>query len=79
MTTINKITWIFDKIAKQQKNPGFINYTRPGRLLKMFISKMKNAKKLAISKQIATITHTSTKRVVQDFNIYKNFINAFTS
>ena len=35
---------------------------------------MKNAKKLAISKVLATATHTSTKQVMQNFGYYKNFL-----
>lgn len=61
-------------LAKKQKNPGFVNYTRSSKILKMFIAKMRNAKTLAISKTLASLTHTSTKRVRKDFNLYKNFL-----
>jgi len=61
-------------LSKKEKNPGFVNYSRPSRILKMFISKMRNAKKLAISKAIAEKTHTSSKRVMQNFGYYKKFL-----
>ena len=61
-------------LSKREKNPGFVNYTRPSRILKMYISKMRNAKKLAISKILAEKTHTSTKRVMQNFGYYKRFL-----
>lgn len=61
-------------LSKREKNPGFINYSRPSRILKMYISKMRNAKKLAISKTLAEKTHTSTKRVMQNFGYYRKFL-----
>jgi replication factor C large subunit len=61
-------------ISKKEKNLGFINYTKPSRILKMFIAKMRNAKKLSISKQIAAATHLSTKQVSQNFHIYRKFL-----
>jgi len=61
-------------LSKKEKNLGFVNYTRPNRILKMFISKMRNAKKLSISRALAEKTHTSTKKIMQNFGFYKNFL-----
>ncbi|MAG53023.1 MAG: hypothetical protein CMH62_03615 [Nanoarchaeota archaeon] len=61
-------------LSKKEKNPGFVSYTRPNRILKMFISKMRNSKKLAISKALAEKTHTSTKKIMQNFGYYRNFL-----
>ena len=61
-------------LSKKEKSSGFVNYTKPSRILKMFISKMRNAKKLAISKAIAEATHTSTKQVMNNFNLYRKFL-----
>ena len=61
-------------LSKKEKNPGFVNYSRPSRILKMYIAKMRNSKKLAISKTLAEKTHTSTKRVMQNFGYYKRFL-----
>lgn len=61
-------------LSKKEKNSGFINYTKPSRILKMYIAKMRNAKKTSIAKQIALNTHTSTKQVLKNFSYYKNFV-----
>ncbi|MBU1632282.1 MAG: replication factor C large subunit [Nanoarchaeota archaeon] len=47
--------------AKEEKNPSFISYKPTMRFLKIWQSKMKNAKKKDIAIKLAARTHTSTK------------------
>lgn len=61
-------------LSKIEKNTGFVNYSRPSRILKMYISKMRNTHKLALSKTLAEKTHTSTKKIMQNFAIYKSIL-----
>ena len=41
------------------------------RLLRIWQANMSNAKKKSIAEKIATLTHTSTKRITNDFEIDK--------
>jgi len=47
--------------SKDQKNTNFIEYRQPMRLLKIWQSKMRLAKKKDIAEKLAVATHTSTK------------------
>ena len=47
--------------SKDQRNPDFLNYRQPMRLLKIWQAKMKLAKKKEIAKKFATTTHVSSK------------------
>lgn len=62
-------------LSKKEKNNKFINYKRPGRILKLWIAKQRYAKKRAIAEKIAKLTHTSTKKILNDFGYYKRFLN----
>ncbi|MAF51070.1 MAG: hypothetical protein CMH64_03170 [Nanoarchaeota archaeon] len=61
-------------LSKKEKSSGFVNYTKPSRILKMFISKMRNSKKLSISKALAEKTHSSTKQIMNNFGFYRGFL-----
>lgn len=61
-------------LSKREKNPGFIMYKSPSRILKLWISKQKLAKKKAIAEKIAEKTHLSVRRVLREFAYYKNFL-----
>ncbi len=61
-------------LSKKEKNSGFVSYKRPGRILKLWIAKQKYFKKGAIAEKIAKATHTSTKKVLNDFEYYRNFL-----
>ena len=56
--------------AKKEPKIGFTSYQKPQRILKMFIAKQRYGKKRAISEKIAEKTHTSTKRVLDNFEDY---------
>jgi len=47
--------------AKEEKNPNFVNYRQTMRFLRMWQSKMKNAKKKEIATKLAERTHVSNK------------------
>ena len=49
-------------LSKQEKYSGFNSYKPSTRILKMWIMKQKNAKKISIAQKIALQTHTSVKR-----------------
>ncbi len=57
--------------AKKEAKTGFTSYQKPGRILKMFIAKMRHGKKRAIAEKIASRIHCSTKRVLDSFEDYK--------
>ena len=46
--------------AKEEKNPEFVPYRETMRFLRLWQSKMKNAKKKEIALKLAAKTHTST-------------------
>ncbi|MBI4447525.1 replication factor C large subunit [Candidatus Woesearchaeota archaeon] len=52
-------------LAKKEKNKTFLSYKRSSRILKLWIAKNRNAKKLAIAGKIAKKTHRSKKKVIQ--------------
>jgi replication factor C large subunit len=59
-------------VSKDEKYKEFTQYKPTGRLLKMWWAKQKNMKKKAIAAKIAHHTHTSTKRVLKDFEYFRN-------
>ena len=46
------------------------------RILKLWIARQRYNKKLGIAEKIAKINHISTKRVLNDFYYYKNFLKS---
>jgi len=63
-------------LSKKEKNNKFVNYKRPERILKLWIARQRYNKKLGIAEKIAKINHISTKRVLNDFYYYKNFLKS---
>ncbi len=57
--------------AKDEKYKEFIQYKPTMRLLRIWQAKMSNAKKKSIASKISSMTHTSTKRITNDFEIYR--------
>lgn len=57
--------------SKKQAKIGFTPYKRPGRILKMWLAKQRNAIKKTISFKIASATHASSKRILKDFYFYR--------
>jgi len=52
--------------SKEKRNPKIIEYVQTKRLLKIWMSNMKNQKRKSILKKIADATHVSTKRALND-------------
>jgi len=52
--------------SKSEKYKSFVQYTQTKRLLKIWASNMKYAKRKAIAAKIAEKTHTSSSRVIKD-------------
>ncbi len=53
-------------LSKDEKYKRFINYTPTKRILKLWIAKMRFAKRKAIAEKIALNTHTSTRVAIKD-------------
>lgn len=58
----------------KDNNVSSISYRRTTRLLKIWRAKAKNAKRKSIAEKYAAYTHTSTKRMIKDFEDIKNII-----
>ncbi|MEK6879187.1 MAG: replication factor C large subunit, partial [Nanoarchaeota archaeon] len=52
--------------AKKESYQGFTPYKRTTRILKMYIQKQKNLKKMAIAEKLAHLTHCSIKKTLQN-------------
>ena len=61
-------------LSKKKKQKGFIAYKRPERILKMWISKQRNAKRKSIMEKFAQKTHISKKKSYQEFGFSVNFL-----
>ena len=61
-------------LSKSNINNSYISYKRSMRPLRIWQLNMKNFKKKAIASKIASVTHTSIKAVIRNFNYYKNII-----
>ncbi len=57
--------------SKKQAKIGFTQYRRPGRILKIWLAKQRNAIKKTIALKIADATHASSRRILKDFYFYK--------
>jgi replication factor C large subunit len=72
-------------VAKDAKNPAFVEYKPTGRILKLWWAKQKSMKKKAIAAKIAAKTHSSVKDVITStmpyvlysFKKSKNFQSKF--
>ncbi len=76
-------------VAKDQKNPQFVEYKPTGRILKLWWAKQKSMKKKAIAAKIAAKTHSSVKDIItstmpymlyafkQSKDFQQNFIHEF--
>lgn len=60
--------------SKSTPRAGFTAYKRPERILKIWLSNQRNAKRKSISIKYAQFCHISIKRAVQDFPIVRNII-----
>jgi len=57
-------------LAKDEKYPGVGKYVRSERPLKIWIANMAQNKKKVIAEKIAAETHTSTRKVLQEFSYW---------
>lgn len=62
-------------LAKKEKNNQIINYKRPSRLLKIYISNRKNHLKNSICRKIAFKTHGSYKNTLNEFPLLKQILS----
>jgi replication factor C large subunit len=63
-------------VSKVEKNPGFVSYSRSGRILKMWIAKNRNAKRRGIAEKFAKKTHTSIYKTGREFELLVNFLKS---
>ncbi len=63
-------------VSYAKKNPlaGFTKYEKPGRILKIYLSNQRYAKKKTIAKKYAKYVHCSSKEVLRDFEVIKPII-----
>ena len=59
---------------QNQNNSGFTAYKRPTRILKIWMSNQRNAKKKSISQKYAAYVHVGAKRAMSEFPIIKQII-----
>ncbi len=57
--------------AKPYPLAGFTMYTKPKRVLKIWLHNQKTVQKKSISKKYARLVHCSAKRVMRDFNLLR--------
>lgn len=60
--------------AKKFPKSGFTKYERPKRVLKIWLSNQKNAKKKTISQKYARYAHCSAKRALKEFPLIKQIL-----
>lgn len=61
-------------LSKEKKERGFVSYTRPRRILKMWMAKQRNARRKSIAEKFAKKTHVSAKKAYQEFPLWVNFL-----
>ncbi|MEK6903045.1 MAG: replication factor C large subunit [Nanoarchaeota archaeon] len=57
-------------LAKREKHPGFVQYQRTTRLLKIWMANQKKAKQKALAEKLGDELHGSTKRIVKEIIPY---------
>ncbi|MEM4259883.1 MAG: replication factor C large subunit [Candidatus Woesearchaeota archaeon] len=61
-------------ISKKEKYKKFVQYKESSRILKIWMSNMKNTRRDSIAEKIAEKTHTSKKKVIKDTILYMKTI-----
>ncbi|MDP7323834.1 MAG: replication factor C large subunit [Candidatus Woesearchaeota archaeon] len=59
-------------VSKDQKYKKFVDYKPTGRILKLWWAKQKSMKKKAIAQKIADHTHTSTRNILPQIDLYRS-------
>ena len=62
--------------AKKNSNCGFTSYQKPTRILKIWLSNQRNAKKKSIAQKYAKLVHVGYKRAMNEFPIIKQIIQS---
>ncbi len=57
--------------SKKEIKPGFTNYKKPTRILKIWLNNQKTAKKKSISEKYGKYVHVNQKRIMNEFPIIK--------
>ncbi len=57
--------------SKKQTKIAFTAYKKPERILKIWLSNQRNARKKTIAAKIAQATHASSKRILKEFYFYR--------
>ncbi|MEK6882456.1 MAG: replication factor C large subunit [Nanoarchaeota archaeon] len=63
-------------VSSAKKNPktGFTNYSKPSRILKIWLHNQKTAKKSSIAEKYASYVHVGKKRAMHEFPIIKQIL-----
>jgi len=62
--------------AKRKTTPGFTKYSRPSRILKIWLNNQKLAKQKSITEKYAQKVHIGQKRALQEYPIIKQIIKS---
>ncbi|HLC86197.1 MAG TPA: replication factor C large subunit [Candidatus Nanoarchaeia archaeon] len=61
-------------LSRKNTKAKAVTYKRPMLPLKIWQSNMRNAKKMSIAKKLSNIVHTSTKKIIKNFEKYRLFL-----
>ena len=62
--------------VKKESGTNFISYTKPTRILKIWMNNIKTAKKKTIAEKYAHHTHISIKKTMKEFSLIKQLIKS---
>ena len=60
--------------SKKAVKTGFTKYSKPTRILKIWMNNQRMMKKKSIAQKYSKLVHVGTKRIMHDFPILKNFL-----
>src|SRR3989344_2795714 len=61
-------------LSRKNNKAKAVTYKRPMLPLKIWQSNMRNAQKMSIAKKLSNIVHTSTKKIIKNFEKYRLFL-----
>ncbi len=62
--------------SKEKEKTGFYKYSKPERILKIWLNNQKHGKRKTISQKYARLTHNSTKKIMSEWRIIKQIIKS---
>lgn len=68
------LSYAISQAKGNQEKKGFFKYTKPERILKIWLNNIKHAKRKTIAKKYANKTHVGTKRILKEWNEIKPFL-----